>query len=96
MPITRTKAILKDSERLDLTPWSYDRQVSDGVDAIAAELRKLPSITRITDGRKRALKVLILNVYLRGLEAPSGSLAYSRNENRRSRSRSYLRPRHSE
>ncbi len=74
MPSTRTKAILKNSEAIDLTRWSYDRQVSNAVDAIAAELQKLPEIKRFTDSRKRALKVLILNVYLRWLEAPSGSM----------------------
>ena len=81
MPSTRIKAALKDSALLDLTRWSYDGQVSNAVDAIAAELRKLPQIKRFTDSRKRALRVLILNVYLRWLEAPSGSLAYSRNKN---------------
>ncbi len=59
MPSTRIKAALKESWVLDLTRWSYGRQVSNAVDAMAAELRKLPRITRITDGRKRDLKVLI-------------------------------------
>lgn len=81
MPSTFTKASLKNSRPLNLTRWSVDPQVSNAVDAIAAELRKLPSITRFTDRRKKALRILILDSYLRWLEDPSGSLAYSRNKN---------------
>ncbi len=81
MPSTLTKASLKNSRPLNLTRWSVDPQVSNAVDAIAAELRKLPSITRFTDRRKKALRILILDSYLRWLEDPGGSLAYSRNKN---------------
>ena len=81
MPSTRIKAALKESWALDLTRWSNDPKVSNAVDTIAADLQSLPSFTRITNNRKRALRVLILNLYLRWLEAPSGSLAYSRNKN---------------
>jgi len=80
MPSTLTKASLKKSRPLDLTRWSEDQPVIDAVDALVGELRSLAAIRRMTEPRKRAVRVVILNLYLRRLEDPPGLVSYSRNK----------------
>ena len=79
MPSPISKEMLWKAERLELNRWSYDQPVTEAVDELADQLKRSGKIARITDQRKQAIRVVVVNLYLRWLEDPPGLVAYSRN-----------------
>ena len=80
--MTVRKKRKQNDRTLDLALWSDHRTVMTAVDELLAELKVKRQINRVTDPRKRAARVLILNLYLRWLEDPPGEVSYSRNKAR--------------
>ena len=73
-------AKILEAERLDITLWSDDSPVSNAVNALAKELKRVVTFKRMTWQRKKAIRIVILNLYLRWLEDPPGLVSYSRNK----------------
>lgn len=80
--MTSHKKRKAEDRALDLALWSDHVAVKNAADELLAELRVEGEIERVTDERRRAARVLLVNGYLRWLEDPPGEVSYSRNKAR--------------